>query len=283
MIKERIWYCGFRMFYAIRHPRFVLFKFWRTCNRKVLNNKNIVPDGYLLPKNIPKKIWIYWEQEWDKAPELVKLCLDSWVAHNPDWEVIQLGEKNLSKYITIDVPLQGREITRTGYSNIVRLTLLEKYGGVWVDATTFCTAPLDSWLPYLMQTGFFVFHKPKTTVASWFIAAEQNHELICCWKEYVKQYWKFTRKPDIYFWVQYLFEYMILHNIKMRTIWSQTPHINTDGPYAVQRCLKRGAPSEECVDMVFSGKSPVHKLSWKIDIPDTFLHLLRQQLQNLSR
>ena len=42
-------------------------------------------------------------------------------------------------------------------SDILRLYLLKKYGGVWVDATNLCRRPLDAWLPSAACEGFFAF------------------------------------------------------------------------------------------------------------------------------
>jgi hypothetical protein len=43
------------------------------------------------------------------------------------------------------------------FSDLVRLALLNKYGGVWADASMYCVVPLDRWLVPKMQSGFFAF------------------------------------------------------------------------------------------------------------------------------
>ena len=42
-------------------------------------------------------------------------------------------------------------------SDLLRLYLLNKYGGVWVDSTNLCRRPLDDWLPSAARQGFFAF------------------------------------------------------------------------------------------------------------------------------
>ena len=42
-------------------------------------------------------------------------------------------------------------------SDLLRLYLLNKYGGVWVDSTNLCRRPLNDWLPSAASQGFFAF------------------------------------------------------------------------------------------------------------------------------
>lgn len=105
-----------------------------------------------------KVIYIYWAQKFINAPDVVKKCLSSWKLHNSDWKIIELDDDNLYEYINIDMlipEINKKEITKTSYSDIVRLFLLEKYGGCWCDATTFCNKSLDSWLNACVNDGFF--------------------------------------------------------------------------------------------------------------------------------
>lgn len=270
-----VWYCGFFVFYHLRHPLLWPLTLLRRATKR-LSSEEYASYNNLEPKPLPKKLWIFWAQGWESAPALVQTCRDSWVKYNPDWDIVFLSDKNLADYVDLGYSLEGREITTTGYSNLVRLHLLSKYGGVWADATCFCSAPLDHWLPQLMQSGFFAFNKPKTTVASWFLAAQQNEPLVQRWAECARKYWRFTRKPQMYFWVQYMFEYMVARDHVARRVWAQTPHINTDGSYAVQRRLKeKGADIDVCVEMIFSPASPIHKLSNKTGIPEEFVERLK--------
>lgn len=41
----------------------------------------------------------------------------------------------------------------------IRINLLIKYGGVWIDYNVFCVQPLDSWLPSKLSYGFYAFSR----------------------------------------------------------------------------------------------------------------------------
>ena len=79
-----------------------------------------------------------------------RACLESWRNRNPDWIVHALDERTLSNFIPRD---RLEQILRTPRNEIealsdrIRIELLSRYGGVWVDATTLCARPLDEWLP----------------------------------------------------------------------------------------------------------------------------------------
>ncbi len=131
---------------------------------------------------IPKKIWFLWYQGLSQAPLAVIRCYESWKKYNPDWEVIFLDENNLKDYITLSLPKEKLcQLAKCHQSDLTRLELLSKYGGVWADATLLCRVPLDNWLEDYTQAGFFTFiHKTRGYgwIVNWFLAAEKSNPII---------------------------------------------------------------------------------------------------------
>tara|TARA_R110002051_G_scaffold11260_1_gene41206 strand:- start:773 stop:2194 length:1422 start_codon:yes stop_codon:yes gene_type:complete len=96
---------------------------------------------------VSKRIWIYWAQGWDEAPEICKLCKDSWIKLNPTWEVVSLDRDSLRQFIPDDTYSKILKFaTHTTQSDVIRLYLVSRYGGLWTDATNICNHPLDDWL-----------------------------------------------------------------------------------------------------------------------------------------
>ena len=286
--REIVWFYGFKIFYNFKHPVFFPLKILRKTTflfRGVKGNKINAPTGNISPKIIPKKIWIYWTQGWDNAPPLVKMCRDSWAINNPDWEIHLLDQDDFFKYVTLDYSLKGKQLTPTNYSNILRLQILSKHGGVWTDATTFCNVSLDELVPSIIHNGFFTYCKPKTTVADWFMVAEENNIIVRRWGEYVNLYWKFANKEGPYFWPHYLFEYLICLNVEVRNIWNSTPHLNSDGPYIAQRYFKQGKEysDEEFVKILFDQKSPMYKLDRRMEISSSVIENVGTRLDELKK
>ncbi len=128
--------------------------------------------------SIPRIIWIMWYQGFDEAPEVVQKCLASWKKYNPTWKIISLDKNNLENNINLRdvVDIHRKDISIQEVSNIVRINLLAKYGGVWVDATCFCCQSLDDWIDYYASSGFFAFNKPgrDRLLSNWFLASGKN-------------------------------------------------------------------------------------------------------------
>ena len=95
-----------------------------------------------------RTIWMLWEQGWDKAPPLVRLCRDAVVQLNSaTWNIVLLDRAALAQWIAPDVLTAAYKIKSTNPSDLVRFYLLSTLGGVWLDATILCTMPLDAWIP----------------------------------------------------------------------------------------------------------------------------------------
>lgn len=131
---------------------------------------------------LTKKIWFYWDQGFDNAPQVVKACAKSWTEYNRNWKVILLNRDNIKSYFDINtiVDIDRPDLTIQKISNLIRVNLLSKYGGVWSDATCLCRRPLDEWLHEYMTSGFFAFRDPgkDRILSSWFLASSTNCHLI---------------------------------------------------------------------------------------------------------
>ena len=148
---------------------------------------------------MPRIIWILWLQGFAAAPYLVKQCLRSWQRHNPGWKIVLLDGNNFSEYVNLD-EIIGRNrstITMQALSNVIRINLLVKFGGVWVDATCFCCRPLDEWIWSHVTSGFFAFEKPgrDRLLASWFLASTPDCHLTKTYCHDVTKFWSRNRFP----------------------------------------------------------------------------------------
>lgn len=141
-----------------------------------------------------RTIWTLWLQGLPGAPFLVQRCVNSWKKHNPGWELIELDENNLGDWIDVCaiVGRGRRDVSRQALSDIVRINLLARYGGVWVDATSLCCKPLDHWLRDSLGDGFFAFEQPgpDRLLASWFLVSTSNCHLTNTYRDAVNAYWR---------------------------------------------------------------------------------------------
>ena len=136
--------------------------------------------------NIPKKIWMYWNGNLEEAPEVVQLSIQSWKALNPNYELTVINDENIQDILGFDFNLiftiSTIRLTIAAKADLLRLYLLTKYGGVWVDATTFCLKPLDSWLEDAAKShSFFCFRHQSVKsrpIEAWFLASSKSAPVI---------------------------------------------------------------------------------------------------------
>ena len=213
-----------------------------------------------------KNIYILWFQGFDNAPEIVKKCVQSWRFYNPDWNIITLDDSNLHQYIDLTIYDAKPNMSQNHRANMVRMLLLNKYGGLWTDATTFCNRPLNDWLPHYAKEGIFMFNNPRpgVLVSNWFIYSEPNNYIMKQWLDKSERFFINKDGCDEYFWMHSLFLKMYTKNIIFRQSWDRVPKISANGPHIIQRLGFSSFATTEIKKMIKSQVTPLYKLSWKI-------------------
>ena len=135
-------------------------------------------------------IWTFWDGD---PPDLVLRCIESVRLQNPHRPIIVVSTDTLPLFLgPDDYPMfHGRRGGPDDFScpqylsDWVRLTLLEKYGGVWLDASVICTNSVDSWAaPDRSMITMFPMHANSNIHGNWALAsAKPGHPLIQAWRE----------------------------------------------------------------------------------------------------
>lgn len=184
-------------------------------------------DSYV--KEVPGKvIWLLWLQGWHKAPELVKSVCTSWEKLNPEWTIIKLDQKNLKNYVKVK-----KVESMQAYSDIIRLALLAKHGGVWADATMLCMIPLDRWVyDAVSPTGFWMYHgrDEGRGPASWFMISTIHSSIPTKWSKASDKYWKNRKTAHDYFWMDQLFKELIDTDPAFKAEWEKVPYLWCEDP-----------------------------------------------------
>lgn len=184
------------------------------------------------------KLFIYWEQGWDDAPYICKMCLKSWEKYNTsDWNIIKLDRSSIEKYIDITkfVPNFWNVQSIVFRSDILRINLLKIYeNSVWADATTFCTRPLNDWIT--KYDSFFAFSNPSTDrlIANWFLYSKRSNYIIDKFCEVYNAYWIDKVKPETYFQFHYMFNELYNSDSKFKKQWDNIDHISANIPHKLK-------------------------------------------------
>ena len=137
---------------------------------------------------IPPIVWAYWNGT--MQPLLIQRCFDNWQRTNPGFTIRILNEASVLDYIP-DIPAVLDGASHAKRADWIRLELLRRHGGIWVDASSILTRPLDWVLEQHARTpaeftGFYLERHTRDAaypvVENWFMAAPPGSPLIADWQ-----------------------------------------------------------------------------------------------------
>lgn len=189
--------------------------------------------------------WFQGSNHWLMG-NFMRLCIYRWKTLNPDWKVIVLCDETISNY----VPEYFRIINNSPdrriqhKSDLLRLLLLSKYGGVWADGSLFPMKPLSSFYNKIVnKTGFFSYrflprHRRRETVV-WFLCSKfPNNYLIKKWKnKFVK---KFKEKAKFgYYEMAFTLSELYDTDKKVKSIIDNMVQISEKLPHSAMKSWKK--------------------------------------------
>ncbi|MBX3633210.1 MAG: mannosyltransferase [Simplicispira sp.] len=133
---------------------------------------------------IPPIVWAYWTG--GAPPPLIARCFANWRRYHPHWTLRILDDASVGTWVgSLPPALTGASATLR--ADWIRLELLRRHGGVWMDASTLLTAPLD-WLQAAHQRSggdLAAYYLERYTtdpaypvVENWFLAAPPQSPLV---------------------------------------------------------------------------------------------------------
>lgn len=211
-------------------------------------------------------IWFCWLQGIESAPNIVQKCFESVKKWYPDKQIIVITEENYQKYA--DIPdyiidkWKMKIITNTHFSDILRLALLVKHGGLWIDSTVFCTG--NSW-DKLQKNDLFVYRNgwmdmEIINMASWLIYAKTNNNILAVTQKLLYEYWKKNN---------YLCDYFLLHMFfsmvtkEFSEEWNQVPYFSQVDNHLLGRELLNEFDLERYERI--KEMTNFHKLTYKLE------------------
>ena len=174
-----------------------------------------------------KIIWTLWMQGYEHAPELVKCTIDSIreFAELNGFQFILLEKDTIEKYIVFPKLIKEKMnlgiIDYTKISDILRVSLLAKYGGTWVDATIYMSKDFDSSLLlqnyYTIKTGEMADYSPNISQNRWkgfFLSG--NSSLFGFTRDFFFEYYSRYDVAVDYLLIDYIFDLAYKYDEKIR-------------------------------------------------------------------
>jgi len=141
--------------------------------------------------SIPKIIWTFWSL---KSPSyFASLCIDRWASLHPDYQVKVINEENIADYLTeFDMTFfDHHSLPIQNVSDLIRLSLLENYGGIWLDASVFIEERIDEIFDLQSNQFDFLGYYDKLSekrssppiIETWFLIAPKGSHFISLWRK----------------------------------------------------------------------------------------------------
>lgn len=212
-------------------------------------------------------IWTSWLQGMENAPHIVQKCYESVQNHIRGKEIVVITEENYSDYVTFpDFILDKYKsgiISKTHFSDLLRIELLAQYGGTWMDSTVYCTGEIEQ--NDMLDSELFLFQclKPGldghcTAISSWLMTADSNHKIILLTRALLYEYW---RKHDS------LADYFLLHDFFQLAIeaypeeWNKVIPFSNSTPHIL--LLRLFEEYDETIWNAVRKQTGFHKLTYK--------------------
>lgn len=232
-----------------------------------LKYKDIDVKGIEYPaKSVEDPVWIFWDKGIDNSPVLVKKCVES-IEQYASRDVIFLTNNNLNKYIKLPDYIERKkdagQIPMAGYTDIMRVALLEHYGGTWIDSTVYLTDYIPD---VILNSDFFAFRNSLLLIENpvlypaWFLHAKKGNKTIREVRNVAFAYWLKNEHM-----VEYLLPNLIITLVLKEDPESEKkiPYMNSDYSEYLIKVLS-DKYSEKKFEWIKSLTS-IHKLSYKLD------------------
>ena len=206
-------------------------------------------------------IFALWMQGIENAPPVVQVCHRQLI-RSTSRPVVYLDAAMLPKYAQIPSDISAMEMGMAHRSDLLRIELLARHGGTWLDATCLVRSDFDDCLEDLSASGFFAFAKRKATLSNWLLSVDRpGHYVILMLREALHVYWRHFGRTRGYYLFHYMFEGLVELDPRTCQIWEATPKIPHDQACTLQR--RMFAPYNEERFRACINRSFVQKLTYK--------------------
>ena len=153
-------------------------------------------------------------------------------------------------------------MSTAAFSDLLRFSLLEHYGGTWIDSTVYLTNKLPEYITksdlFAFQDSFGLIRNPAL-MSVWLLHSTPHNEVIRKTRNVAFKYWE-----NQSYVVEYLLPYIILTMVLEQhpETFSKMPYANSDYTHLMLEHINEKY-DENLMNHIL-GLSSVHKLSYKL-------------------
>ncbi|MFD4959143.1 capsular polysaccharide synthesis protein [Microbacterium sp. NPDC058389] len=212
-------------------------------------------------------LYTFWNSPIDTAPPLVQACIAELTRLHADLPTPLTVLDGASARELVEIPdavAQALENDHPAhFSDFVRVSVLDRLGGIWVDATCWAPAPLPEAVAPLLTAGALYPRWTRRQIGNWFIAAVAGTPLIRLQRLTLQAWWESGGGIPDYFLYHRIFE--VLYDLvpEFHGQWLATPTLSAGASHLLQLGMMQ--PWDADAMRFVAGTSIVQKLSYKYD------------------
>jgi hypothetical protein len=148
-------------------------------------------------------------------------------------------------------------MSKTHFSDLLRLELLIKYGGTWIDATVLMTKYNEKFF----RKDLFLFQsigKKNKAFSSWFLTSEKDSPILKVALDLLYEYWRINNKLNDYFLLHY---FLNISFIKYNKDFNKIHKYSRNLAHLLQKNLFK--PFNNSIYNQIINKISIHKLTYK--------------------
>jgi hypothetical protein len=209
-------------------------------------------------------VFSYWGQGYDQAPPVVLACRRALERHNPAAQLHFLDDATLPYYAEFpDTLLKASRDQPALFSDALRVELLARYGGIWLDATCLTTAPLTESVQNLVGSGFFAFNYVESRISSWFMLAGRESRVVALLRAALLTWFEYGQQLVDYYLIHHIFEMLYRLDDRFAAEWDSGRRLSSRPPHELQLVMYDEADPVKLRELLAS--SFVHKLTHKLN------------------
>ena len=209
------------------------------------------------------KVFTYWHNQ-DNLPPIVQLCRSNLEKHvSSEFDLIILDEKNYKEWLDFDLEAFRTSFSKAHFTDLLRLRLLEKWGGFWLDATCLLSEDFYSATQIIRQQDQFFFSYINSRVGTWFVWSKPANYVITMVAEVLTFWWAKRNRLTNYFMLHDIIEMLYWTDDEYRKQWDAMYKIHPKNALEVLRAYTKPCSEAEFENMM--NDSFVHKLNYKYD------------------
>jgi hypothetical protein len=132
-----------------------------------------------------RNIYLYWVNKEFKLISILRNLIYLHSTNGIGYKIHLLNNKNINDYIE-DVPDYFSLLCPPHQADFVRVNVICKYGGIWLDSDTLVLDSLDSLFDYIDDKNGFFIKENNGILWNGIFGSKPNTPLMCEWKKQMK-------------------------------------------------------------------------------------------------